>query len=66
MTYTVEVKQMERMQEGRCGCNGHGMKRHMSESSEDLEDYKEQLEEQIMVLQKRLSRLNEKAKGKVE
>lgn len=57
---------MERMQEGRCGCNGHGMKRHMSESSEDLEDYKEQLEEQIMVLQKRLSRLNEKAKGKVE
>ena len=38
----------------------------MSEDFEDLEDYKEELEEQIMVLQKRLSRINSKEKSKVE
>ena len=59
---------MERMHEGRCGCAGNkmGMRRHMSEDFEDLEDYKEELEEQIMVLQKRLSRINSKEKSKVE
>jgi hypothetical protein len=67
-TYTDEVMQMERMHEGRCGCAGSrmGMRRIMSEDFEDLEDYKEELEEQIMVLQKRLSRINSREKSKVE
>lgn len=53
---------MEQMNKCGCGCGSgkHGMGGHMQErmGSEDLEDYKDQLEAQISVLEKKLQRLN--------
>ena len=53
---------MEQMNKHGCGCGSgkHGMKGHMQDrmDSEDLEDYKDQLEAKISVLQKKLQRIN--------
>ena len=61
LQYVIEVIKMEKMNNCGCGCGSgrHGMRGHHYEGtvSEELEDYKDQLEAEITLLEKRLERI---------